>query len=311
MILSVCLNSSLDTRYNIPGFALGGIFSSLKPHITAGGKGFNLARVAALLGEETCAIGLVGTREELFFADSMAEVGASARLITTQNPTRRCLNIVDPSSNSSTQVLEAGCTVEPEELSRLLELCRESAMQAQVICASGSVPPGVPDDIYATLGQLARRLGKPFLLDARGLHFKEGLAGRPFAAKPNLEELEAHVGHDLASLTDLKCALRELGKAVELPIVSMGAQGAAFLWEDRFYTIQQPVLEAVNAVGSGDAFMAGLAAGLNRGWDIRRSMKLAAACGMSNATKETTGTVCPRQIETLSAQVVIHPEGGF
>jgi len=76
VILALCLNCSLDTRYTVPGFRAGAIHSVPPPSVTAGGKGLNLARVAAQLGAEVTALGLVGERELDFFTAAMAAQGA-------------------------------------------------------------------------------------------------------------------------------------------------------------------------------------------------------------------------------------------
>ena len=297
MILSICLNSSLDTRHNIIGFAAGKLYEVPAPHITAGGKGFNLARVAALLGADVFAAGPVGSVDRSFFEHELKSVGVKPHLISTDHPTRRCLNIVDTSTGKSTQVLESGFTLRTGDLDELLEMIERLATCAKVVCASGSVPPGMPEDIYSLIGEVARRNECLYLLDARGIHLAKGLASQPFAVKPNRWELEEYAGRELSSHADFKTLLTELYEYVQLPIVSLGQAGALFLWQGEVLcAIEHPALQPKNAVGAGDAFMAGLAYSLDAGLDPWLGLKYAAACGMSNAIHEETGFVVREEV---------------
>lgn len=311
MILSICLNCSLDTRYTSCGFAAGAVHTVDQSVVTAGGKGLNLARVAALLGKPVTATGLVGKNELDFFTAAMEEVAVEAKFIPLPAATRRCLNIVDPESNSSTQILERGEKADPGCLDQLLDTVRALAPEVRVICASGSVPPGLPTDAYARLGNLARELGKPFILDARGVHLARGLAAKPFVVKPNQEELAELTGRPLATAAEIAASLEELCAAgIGLAVASLGARGAMAAAAGNIWQLKQPEIKAVNPVGSGDAFVAGLAAGMVENLDIPRCLALAAACGMANAVHPGTGRIDPAQVELFLEQIEIMEGGG-
>lgn len=310
MILSICLNCSLDTRYTIPGFSVGNIHSTVSPSISAGGKGLNLARVAALLGEEVTALGLVGEADLPFFNQALAATGVRARLTHVPAPTRRCLNIIDP-QGSSTEIREKGCPVDASFFQEILDTVRELGPRSTVICASGSVPPGLPNDVYAQLGELARSLGKPFVLDAKGAFLQEGLRARPFAVKPNLAELEEWAGRTFAGSKDVCTALFSLNQAgVSLAVASLGEEGAIAACADRAWQIRPPKLAPANPVGSGDAFTAGLAAGLVRNLPLPEALALAAACGAANAINPDTGHIDPDQVRALLPRIEITDLGG-
>ena len=55
---------------------------------------------------------------------------------------------------------------------------------------SGSIPQGVPDDIYAQLITECNRAGIKTLLDTSGEPLKKGILARPAMIKPNKKELE-------------------------------------------------------------------------------------------------------------------------
>ena len=306
MILSVCLNCSLDTRYTVPGFEIGSIQSVQPPDITAGGKALNLARVAALLQEDVTAIGLVGERDMDFFSESMAAIGVQSRFTPVPTPTRRCLNIIDPKSHSTTEILEKGYPVDAMYFEEVLNLVRELAPDARAICASGSVPPGLGEDVYSRLGNLARELKLPFILDARGEHFRQGIKAQPFAVKPNRDELTQWLGAELTSKEGIIAALTQLNqKGVGLAIASLAGDGAIATCNGLAWHVQPPKVKAVNPVGSGDAFTAGLAVSLLRNLAIEESLCFAAACGTANALHLGTGNLDPDEVQRVLAQTVI------
>ncbi|MGI6365201.1 MAG: 1-phosphofructokinase family hexose kinase [Bacillota bacterium] len=306
MILSICLNTSLDTRYTAPGFKKGGIHSVAPPSVTAGGKGLNLARVAAQLGASVTALGLVGERDLDFFTQAMEAEGVSPRFTPLPSPSRRCLNIIDPDTKSVTEILEQGYPARQEHFQSLLSQVEAMAPQAAVIAASGSVPPGLDPDVYAQLGELARRLGKPFVLDARGRHLQEGLKGRPFAVKPNRRELETWAGAPLETDADIAAALLRLAQAgVALATVSLGAEGAMAAAQGKLWLARPPRVEVVNPVGAGDAFAAGLCVAITRNLSLPETLALAVASGAASAMHPETGHVDIMRLEQLLPQVEI------
>lgn len=307
MIISICLNCSLDTRYTVSGFAAGSIFSAAPPSVTAGGKGLNLARVAAQLGAEVTALGLAGEKDLDFFVHAMKAEGVKPKFTGVPVPTRRCLNIIDPAAGASTEIREQGYPLGIEYFQAILAMVTDLAPAAAVICASGSVPPGLPADVYAQLGRLAQSLNKPFILDAKGEQLSKGLDSRPFAVKPNRGELEAWAGYPLKTEEDISAALLRLSRAgVPLAVVSLGADGAMAAWQGQIWQAIPPRVDSLNPVGSGDAFAAGLALSIERNLPLRDTLALATACGTANAMHPETGHIESSAIRQLLPQIQVN-----
>lgn len=71
------------------------------------------------------------------------------------------------------------------------------------------------------------------------------------------------------------------------------------------WRVRSPGIEAVSAVGSGDAFAAGLAIGLRRGDPLPDACRLAAACGAANALTPLAGHLRTEDVTQLSADVIV------
>lgn len=88
-------------------------------------------------------------------------------------------------------------------------------------------------------------------------------------------------------------------------VISFGSQGSVAGYENHFYHVTFPSVNAVNPVGSGDAYVAGIAAGLNRNYEIKEILKFASACGTANALETESGFVNLSTVDTLKQMVQV------
>ncbi|MGH3392969.1 MAG: 1-phosphofructokinase family hexose kinase, partial [Actinomadura sp.] len=192
MILTATLNPALDVTYEV---------AALRPYAThrvaavrrrGGGKGVNVARVLAALGADVHATGLLGgTTGDRVRAD-LDRHAVPHGFVPVSGETRQTLAIV--ADGDATLFNEPGPQISAREWREFLRRFTELAATARVIVLSGSLPPGVPEDAYATLATAARRAhaagAAPWvLLDTDGPALRAGLAGRPDLVKPNAAEL--------------------------------------------------------------------------------------------------------------------------
>jgi fructose-1-phosphate kinase PfkB-like protein len=68
-------------------------------------------------------------------------------------------------------------------------------------------------------------------------------------------------------------------------MITLGSSGAVLNFEGVEYRMKPPSIEARNSVGSGDAVMAGLGAGLMRGLAVEDIARQAVAAGAANALR--------------------------
>lgn len=76
------------------------------------------------------------------------------------------------------------------------------------------------------------------------------------------------------------------------------------------FTIQPPVVAALDATGAGDAFRSGLLYGLLRGLDLPHSLSWAVACGSLKVRSLGAATTLPdfKEIEALANSLEVKPE---
>jgi sugar/nucleoside kinase (ribokinase family) len=101
---------------------------------------------------------------------------------------------------------------------------------------------------------------------------------------PNAAEACAITG-----LADIESAADELAKHAGIAAIKQGAQGALGVQGKHLTTISSIPVNVVDTVGAGDSFDAGFIYGFIKGWDLEKSLRLAAACG-ALSTQASGGT---------------------
>jgi fructose-1-phosphate kinase PfkB-like protein len=172
-----------------------------------------------------------------------------------------------------------------------------------LVAISGRVPDGLPDDAIAQLVAAARDAGVPVYLDSDGEQLALAVRRGPTLVKVNAEEAAAATGTDPAQPWVSAKAMQALGAGTV--VITLGPSGALCLTEDgRRIEVQHDPLEQALPVGSGDAFLAGLAYSrltVSEGAaDLPDALRHAAAAGRANARHLEAGSCTP---EALAAEL--------
>ncbi|MEU9124340.1 1-phosphofructokinase family hexose kinase [Streptomyces sp. NPDC048506] len=305
MILTVTLNAALDITYRVPRLRPHGTNRITEVSERPGGKGLNVARVLSALGHRTVATGFAGGGTGDALRALLADTDVTDALVPVGGATRRTVAVVDESTGDTTQLNEPGPTVSPAEWDAFLGTYRELLAGARAVALCGSLPPGVPVDVYARLTRAARTAGVPVLLDTSGEPLRRGLAARPDLAKPNADELAALTG----STEPLRAARDARRRGAHAVAASLGPEGMLAVTADGAWQAAPPRRFAGNPTGAGDSAVAGLLSGLVE--DLPWPDRLTRAVALSAATVRApaAGEFDPSTYEELLPGVVVtdHP----
>lgn len=291
MILTVTANPTIDKVYFVDELKIGEVHRPFKSTATAGGKGINVARVAALLGENAMALGFIGGRNGEFVSDEVRKLGIEEKFTRVRGETRVNTNISDKFGNS-TEILETGPSVTKEEIASLINEFEREADKSDIICVSGSLPRGTDSSLYKKFISIAKSKNKKIIVDTSGKTLKEIIDYAPFMVKPNRDEIKELFGIETKDDKGIKKALLILyEKGIELPIITLGGDGAFAYIDNDFYRFRSPAVSVKNAVGSGDSTVAGVAVGIARGLSFIDAVKLGMAAGSANTQFDETGYV--------------------
>jgi tagatose 6-phosphate kinase len=311
MIITVTLNAAIDKTLAVPNFRLGRRHRAVEQTAMAGGKGVNVARALKTLGQPVIATGVAGGPTGMRIIEQLTEEAILNDFVRIHGESRTSTAVVDPTTGEQTEINERGPDVSEAELELFVDKLLYLAKGAGVVVFSGSLPRGVPTDLYARLVQELQRLNVTTVLDSEGEALRLGTRADPTVVSPNQEEAEELVGHEFADDDDLPAAVGE--------IVEMGAREAiltlptgciALVGDEhdrKLYraSVDPGVVDARSRVGSGDAFLAGYVASRYTGRPPEECVRFAVACGAESVQHFGAGVLDPGGVERLTQQVSV------
>lgn len=254
-----------------------------------GGGGINVARVIAELGGPALPIYLAGGATGAVLDELVASRGFHPRRIAIRDHTRVSHAVYERSTGLEYRFVPEGPLVRDDEWPGVLTAL--DALDFDFCVASGSLPRGVPDDIYVEIGRIVARKGARLVLDTSGAALKAALAaGGLYLVKPSLGEFETLVGRELRDeRAQEEEALAMVRKgSVEILAVTLGHEGAILATRHGVRRLRPPDVVARSAVGAGDSFVGGMTFALAEGQTAEDAFVLGLAAG--TAAVLTPGT---------------------
>lgn len=305
MITTVTLNPAIDRTVILDSFYHGSINRIASDREDIGGKGINVAKVLQSLGYKSCAIGFMGQQNSKYVEDLLTRESLKSDLIMVEGKTRLNTKIVEMDTKITTDINEVGFEVSQDQLSSLKERIIQYAQKSEMMVFSGSIPQGLPSDIYFELLSIAGQHTKT-VLDADGIFLLEGLRASPYIIKPNIHELENALSRKLNTHPEIKAAARELihDYKIKYVLVSMGGDGSILVSAHKAIFAQALKIDVKSSVGAGDSMLAGFIYGvINEGCTTGKALAYATACGALAASQEGTQTFKKEAVEKLVKKV--------
>ncbi|MBK6381514.1 MAG: 1-phosphofructokinase family hexose kinase [Chitinophagaceae bacterium] len=265
------------------------------PKLEPGGGGINIARAIKKLGGAATAIFPSGGYTGKYFNHLLEKENIPAVIIETANETRENIIVVDEATNNQYRFGMPGTGLTAAEWKKCLHAVEEMS-DVEFIIASGSLPPGVPDTIYALLAKIAKSKNAKFIVDTSGEALKHAAAEGVYMLKPNLGELSSLAGKKEIQPGEVKTIAREIiakGNC-EVIVVSMGADGAMLVTAEIAGIFKPPAVERKSTVGAGDSMVAGIVFYLAQGKDLTQSVQYGVACGTA-ATLNAGTELCKKE----------------
>lgn len=307
MIITVTLNPAEDRFVTVRDFRPGGLNRVLSTRSFSGGKGNNVAGMVCRMGISCTATGFLSGRTGANIEESLTAAGVECDFLYTPGESRTNIKIIDEGSRICTELNEAGPPAAPGDADHLEETVARIARKGDVVVLSGSVPEGIPEDIYARLARKARSLGALVVLDADGPSFVEGIRANPDAIKPNLHELSGLAGRVLETVEETAGAVRAMHLAEGRKVlVSMGPYGAMLFSNTSGWFAEAPDVPVRSTVGAGDSMTAAIAVGLMSGQSDEEILRHAAAYAAAVVMSEHFECLTEEYVIGLLEKVRIH-----
>lgn len=306
MIYTVTLNPALDKTVHIPNFTVDEVNRITELRRDAGGKGINVSKCIQKLGGTSEAVAILSGDTGSWISAALEREGIRVKAFPASGETRTNLKVVDPERGTHTDINEPGPNVTDTMLAGMLDVLAEEVSTGDSVVLSGSLPSGVSRSTYGSWTRTLRSVGARVYLDADGEALEQGLAGRPYLAKPNDRELAALVGRELGSVEEIAAAAREVTeRGVERVMVSMGGGGALLVTEDETWRASSVRVPVGSTVGAGDSVVAALVYADTQGLGVEEALRLAMATGAANVMKSGTQAAERSEIDALIDRVEV------
>lgn len=308
MLLSLAPNPAIDRILIVPGFRHADVCRVNERIDTAGGKGFNVVRVARTLGLPVhgCApLGGETGRQIAALADAEGLAGSWHWL--SQGESRICLLVTDPAARDHLTINEPGPRVEAADWREWMQLVWHCARTATLFASSGSVPLGISPGQYLELLHGLPR-GLPICIDTSGATLAVALDQPVDLLKINGHEIGAVLGREIATPRQARDAAAEvIRRGPKTVVVTLGAQGAVAVDAASAWWARPPAIDPISPVGSGDATLAGIIAVLHEQGSLAEALRTGVACGAANTLSIGAGRMLLDDMLRLRAATEVVP----
>jgi tagatose 6-phosphate kinase len=292
VIVTITLNPALRVEYSTGKIAPGAANQVRRVRYRAGGRGLAVARVLQTFGHDVVAAGLVGGAAGDLIRNELARAGVATQFTRIRAESRRIVAVTGDSDGQVTSFVEPAPYITTEELGRLAADYRSLLAGATAVVLCGSLPEGLPPEIYGSFVSYAAEAGVPVILDAGGSALAHGAARQPALVVPEIvagpEDPDASGLAGLAELagtTDAAGPAGTGGATGRRSVALLTGSGVRVLTADgEWRGGLGPSAAERNLAGPltgarRDALLAGLVPGIALGWSWPDILRHAVALG--------------------------------
>jgi 6-phosphofructokinase 2 len=289
-IVTLTMNPAVDKSSQVHRVAPDQKLSCDRPEFHPGGGGINVARVIHRLGGAARALYLCGGTSGDLLQRLLDEEEIDQQPIHMEGRVRENFTVLEESSGQQYRFGMPGPEVKEEEWQRVLDQLGEMVPKADYIVASGSLPPGVPDDFYARIAKMANETKARLIVDTKGAPLQAAVEQGLYLIKPNMRELGMIAGHEIEDEEEQEEVARSLVEQgqCEVVVVSLGAAGALYATRDTCERLRAPSVSIKSKVGAGDSMVGGMVLALAQEKSVREAVQRGIATGAAAVT--TPGT---------------------
>lgn len=294
LILTLTMNPALDVSSSVNRVRAERKLRCGPARLDPGGGGVNVSRAIRNLGGRSAAIYPLGGPTGAAYRRFAADAGIAGYEVAIAGDTRESFTVDETSTGDQYRFVLPGPTISEAEWKACLSAVADHLPPGGFLVASGSLPPGVPEDLYARLAGTAAERGARLVVDASGPPLAAALSEGVFLIKPSRDEPSDLVGadRDLSPEEQLEAARRLVAEGrAEVVALTLGAAGALLVTSDSAWRLPTPKVTVASAVGAGDAFLAGLVLRIAEGAPLSDAFRTAVAAGSATAMMPGT-TLC-------------------
>jgi 6-phosphofructokinase 2 len=301
MIVTITMNPAVDKSTSVNKLVPEKKLRCSEMITEAGGGGINVSKAIKELGGESLAMFPSGGMNGQLLEHYLTEKQISYKTIPVEQETRENIVVRETDTNAQYRFVMPGAALSDQEAQACFDTLEQLDPKPTFIVASGSLPPGLPDNFFGQLAGVAKKLKAHFIIDTSGkpleLAAKEGV----YLLKPNLSELCSLVGKEHLELNEVDDAAREVIKEgrCEVMVVSMGPSGALLVTNKMVEHVPSPTVKKQSTVGAGDSMVAGMIWMLSQGRSLKEMVQFGVACGTAATMNAGTQLFKKQDVDRL------------
>jgi 1-phosphofructokinase family hexose kinase len=277
-IYTLTLNPCFDQiKYTTDEIKPNTIISETKEKMIAGGKGVNVSKVLHKLGIYSKTVILAGTKNSKRFVENIPNL--DLEIIECSGSIRS--NLVITNGSQELKINQDGYTFGETEMARIRTKIWNLIAKDQIWILAGSLSKSIKPEFYGEIIDFIKSAGSEVWLDTSGLALEASMNSKykPDLIKPNRSELQTLLKKELP--TDWQELTTQIQKSIikntDLQVMlTMDKDGCLLVNKHKgLHTCIIKGIKAVNTVGAGDSFLAGLIASNYLGFSDLHALEFA------------------------------------
>jgi len=310
-ILTVALNPSIDVSATTQTVTTEHKLRCTDVRRDAGGGAINVARVLKRLGADCQALYTAGGILGQLLRRLLEEDGIASIALDIAAETRESFTVLERTSGREFRFVLPGPQLMDSEWQACLDRVAAMAEPPAYVVASGSLPPGAPEDFYARLARIVGARHSRMVLDASGQALAAALEEGVYLVKPNLRELRELTGQPLEGEEEWAAAATRLATSGKAQVValSLGHRGALLAAQGMRLRAPAIPVKIASTVGAGDSFLAAMVWRLASGNGLEDAFRYGVAGGTAALLAPGTSLAHKDDIERLATSVELQTGG--
>jgi 1-phosphofructokinase family hexose kinase len=307
LILTLTINPAIDRTVMVDKLVFEDRGYILSRGEVAGGRGVNASQVVHALGGKTRAVLTSGGAAGKRMQESLARMGFPYETVPVKAESRVNLTISDK-HGLTIKLNEVGAPLEPDEVRVVRDVVEAQLNGVSWLMICGSLQPGVPENFYRQLIELARSRGVSTMLDTDGDALLHAMEAKPTVISPNQAEAERLLGRAILTRAQSIEAVEQIhSMGPENVIVSFGSRGAVAASADGMYEALPPRVDALCPIGAGDALAAAFVWAMDKKKAFYDALKWGVAAGTATAVLPGMSFPTLQQVRSIYKQVEVRP----
>ena len=308
MFLTIDLNPYIKKRYKVDNININADINIKDSIYSPGTKSIISSIILNMFNEKSFLTGFLGGLSGEYYHEELLKLNIPHDFVSTKEETRAKIILED--GKNHVNIYEESPRITREYILKFFKLYSELVEKSNIIYGVSDVlGPGIPEDIYYNLINIAKNKNKKFILNAKDLEFKNGIEAVPYMVILDVKQLEYLLNVKLQFQNEIiKGSKYLLDRGVEFVVIDITNDETLVLGQDKGYRVefnQDTDLDYISRENGSYGIASAFALGINRQYSMDMTLKLVQAIKAATNLNKDSSKIETIQIKELMNQVEI------